>query len=261
MFRKITQEKTADATVRQIEELILDGILRPNDRLPSERDLSTELDISRPILRAALKTLEDRGLIRTRHGEGTSVAGVIGTVFEPPMIDLVRRHQRALFDFLEFRRDVETLAAGYAAERATEPDRAILREVFDAMIAAHESGDPQEESRIDVEFHTAIMEAAHNVVLMHMMRSCYQLMAQAVFQNRERLYSNPDWRDKLVTQHRRIYEAVIARNAKAAARAASEHVGFIESALRTVETIDAREAVSELKLEKFARSRSGRGRQ
>lgn len=258
MFRKITHEKTADATVRQIEELILDGILRPGDRLPAERELAGDLDISRPILRDALRTLENRKLIRTRHGEGTYVADVIGTVFEPPMIDLVRRHQRALFDYLEFRRDVEALAASYAAERATGPDRAILQQVFDAMLAAHEAGDPEEESRLDVEFHTAIMEAAHNVVLMHMMRSCYQLMAQAVFLNRERLYSNPTWRDKLVAQHRRIYEAIMARNAKAAARAANDHIDFIESALRTVESIDAREAVSELKLEKFARAKGRR---
>ena len=258
MFRKIAQEKTADATVRQIEELILDGILRPGDKLPAERELSAELDISRPILRDALKALEDRNLIRTRHGEGTYVADVIGTVFEPPMIDLVRRHQRALFDYLEFRRDVEALAAGYAAERATGPDRMILGQVFEAMLAAHEAGDPEAESRIDVEFHSAIMEAAHNVVLMHMMRSCYQLMAQAVFHNRERLYSNAAWRDKLVTQHRKIYEAIMERNARSAARAATEHVDFIESALRTVESIDAREAVSELKLEKYARAESGR---
>ncbi len=260
MFRKIAQEKTANATVRQIEELILDGILRPGDKLPAERDLAAKLEISRPILRDALKTLEDRNLIRTRHGEGTYVDDVIGTVFEPPMIDLVRRHQRALFDYLEFRRDVEALAAGYAAERATQPDRTILKQVFEAMLAAHEAGEPEEESRIDVEFHTAIMEAAHNVVLMHMMRSCYQLMAQGVFHNRERLYSNPAWRDKLVAQHSKIYEAIMARNEKAAARAATDHVDFIETALRTVESTDAREAVSELKLEKYARSESGRRR-
>jgi len=258
MFRKITQEKTADTAVRQIEELILDGVLRPGDRLPAERDLAGQMDISRPILRNALKTLEERRLIRSRHGEGTHVGDVIGTIFEAPMIDLVRRHQRAVFDYLEFRRDVEGIAAAYAAERATPSDRAILQQVFDTMLAAHEAGDPQEEARIDVEFHTAIMEAAHNVVLMHMMRSCYQLMAEGVFHNRGRLYSNPAWRDQLIDQHRRIHSAIMARDSKSAARAAQDHVDFIESALKTVDNADAREAVSQLKLKKIARAQGRR---
>lgn len=258
MFRKIAQEKTADAAVRQIEELILDGVLRPGDRLPAERDLAGQMDISRPILRDALKNLEDRALVRSRHGEGTYVADVIGTVFEAPMIGLVRRHQRAVFDYLEFRRDLEGLAAAYAAERATDADLEILQRVFSEMEAAHEAGDPADEARVDVEFHTVIMEAAHNVMLMHMMRSCYQLMAQAVFHNRERLYANAGWRDRLVDQHRAIYEAIMARDAKAARAAARSHLDFIESALKTVERADQREAVSQLKLSKIARSENRR---
>jgi GntR family transcriptional repressor for pyruvate dehydrogenase complex len=258
MFRKISQEKTADAAVRQIEELILDGVLRPGDRLPAERELAGQMDISRPILRDALKNMEDRRLIRSRHGEGTFVADVIGTVFEAPMIDLVRRHQRAVFDYLEFRRDLEGIAAAYAADRATRSDREILKRIFTAMLEAHESGDREEESRIDVEFHTVIMEAAHNVVLTHMMRSCYQLMAQAVFHNRERLYSNAGWRDRLVEQHRMIYDAIMARDAAAAGAAARSHLDFIESALKTVESTDAREAVSKLKLSKIAPPADGR---
>jgi GntR family transcriptional repressor for pyruvate dehydrogenase complex len=254
MFKKITQEKTADAVVRQIEELILDGVLRPADRLPAERELSGYLDISRPILRIALKELEERGLIRSKHGEGTHVGNVIGTVFEAPMIDLVRRHQRAVYDYLEFRRDVEGFAAAYAAERATDSDREILQRVFEMMLAAHDAENAADEARIDVEFHTAIMEAAHNVVLMHMMRSCYQLMAQAVFHNREKLYSNAGWRDRLVDQHRAIYDAIMARDADAAAAAARIHVDFIETSLKTVARVDEREAVSRLKLSKMVNS-------
>lgn len=260
MFRKIDQGKTADAAVRQIEELILQGVLRPGDRLPAERELAGRLDISRPILRDALKILDNRGLVRARHGEGTFIADVIGTVFKAPMIDLVRRHQRAVFDYLEYRRDAEAIAAGHAAERATQSDREILTRVFASIENAHRAADPLQESRADVEFHTAITEAAHNVVLTHMMRSCYRLMAEAVFHNRERLYGNPAWRDSLVEQHRAIFEAIMARDTDGARAAAREHIDFIVSALKTVESADRREAVSRLKLNKIAggeRSRAG----
>ena len=133
MFRKIVHDRTADTVIRQIEDLILDGVLRPGDRLPAERELAVEIDVSRPILRDALKELEARGLVSSRPGEGTYVAQVLGTVFEPAMVELVRRHPRAVSDYLEFRREVEGLASAFAAERATPADIAILDRLMEAM--------------------------------------------------------------------------------------------------------------------------------
>ena len=254
MFQKIAHDRSADAVVRQIERLILDGVLRPGDRLPPERELAQAVDVSRPILRAALKELEARGLIRARHGEGTYVADVIGTVFEPPMVELVRRHQRAIFDYLEFRRDIEGTAAAYAAERATEADLTIIDRIFGLMVEAHAIADPEEEARLDVEFHTAIIEAAHNVVLLHMMRSCYRLLAEGVFYNRQKIYANATWRDDLLNQHRAIHDAIKGGDRDAAQGAARAHMDFVEIALHSVDRTDARTEISELRLQKFTRA-------
>ncbi len=254
MFQKIAHDRSADAVIRQIERLILDGVLRPGDRLPPERELALAVDVSRPILRAALKALEARGLIRARHGEGTYVADVIGTVFEPPMVELIRRHQRAIFDYLEFRRDIEGTAAAYAAERATDADLTILDRIFTLMVKAHTKADPEEEARLDVEFHIAIIEAAHNVVLLHMMRSCYRLLAEGVFYNRQKIYANAAWRKELLDQHRAIRDAVKARNRDTAKKAARAHMDFVEAALHSVDRTDARAEISELRLQKFTRS-------
>lgn len=258
MFSKIQHERTADNVVRQIETLVLEGVLRPGERLPPERELASRLDVSRPILRDALKELEGRGLIRTRHGEGTFVAHVIGTVFEEPMIGLVRRHQRAIFDYLELRRDLESQAAAYAAERATEADRQILGQIFAEMLAAHREDDPEEETGLDIEFHMAVIEAAHNIVLLHMMRSCYRLLAEGVFFNRGQLYSNPAWREALLEQHRAVYEAIQARQPEQARAAAAAHVSFVEETLRRLHQSDAREQVAALRLRKYTLENSRR---
>ncbi|TYK94049.1 FadR family transcriptional regulator, partial [Streptococcus pyogenes] len=77
IFSRIDHSRTADEVVGQIEALILEGVLRPGDRLPGERDLARQFEVSRPILRDALKALEMRGLLTTRHGGGTHVADVI----------------------------------------------------------------------------------------------------------------------------------------------------------------------------------------
>ena len=93
-FRKIDHTNTANEAIRQIEFLLLDGVLSSGDRLPGERELSEQFAISRPVLRDALKELENRGLIVSRHGGGTYVADLIGQVFSKPVAELVARHER-----------------------------------------------------------------------------------------------------------------------------------------------------------------------
>ena len=95
IFAPIEHSRTSDEVVHQIESLILEGIFRAGDRLPGERELSRQFDVSRPILRDALKELEARGLLVTRHGGGTHVADIIGEVFTRPVLDLIATHKKA----------------------------------------------------------------------------------------------------------------------------------------------------------------------
>ena len=69
-FEPIPQEKLSMGVVRQIEGLILRGILRPGERLPSERELSERMGVSRPSLREALSDLQERGLLASKAGAG-----------------------------------------------------------------------------------------------------------------------------------------------------------------------------------------------
>ena len=84
------------------------------------------------------------------------------------------------------------------------------------MQAAHESGDFQEEAAIDVEFHNAIGECAHNIVLLHTLRSCYRLLSNGVFHNRLMVFALPGAREELLAQHRAIHDAVAAGDPEAA---------------------------------------------
>ena len=208
IFSRIEHSRTADEVVQQIESLILEGVLRVGDRLPGERELARQFDVSRPILRDALKVLEARGLLVTRHGGGTYVADVIGQVFTKPVMDLIATHRKAAADYLEYRREVEAIAADYAARRATADDLALLDRIMERMQAAHEAGDFEEEAAIDVEFHNAVGECAHNIILLHTLRSCYRLLSDGVFQNRLLVFNLPGAREALLAQHRAIHQAV-----------------------------------------------------
>lgn len=247
MFRKVDTQRTADAVVSQIEELILNGVLRSGDRLPPERDLSAELDVSRPVLRDALRILEERELILARQGGGTFVADVIGPIFSPPVIDLITRHPAARSDYLEFRRDIEAIAAAHAAERATAHDHDALKHILQQMDEAFEAEDEGLEPQLDIEFHQAIGEAAHNVILMHNLRSCYRLLANGVFFNRQKLYGLASARSSVLQQHHAIADSIFARDPEGAYKAAQAHIDYVATAVRNAEAEEERNAVADMR--------------
>jgi GntR family transcriptional repressor for pyruvate dehydrogenase complex len=247
VYTRIQHARTADEVVHRIEDLILEGVLRPGDRLPGERDLSSRLDVSRPILRDALKQLETRGLVVSRHGDGTRVADLIGEVFTAPVMDLVATHGKAIADYLEYRREIEGIAAGFAAARATEDDRALLSDILARMRQAHGHADFEREAALDVEFHNTVGECAHNIILLHTLRSCYRLLADGVFFNRGLIYALPDARDRLLQQHVAIGEAILAGDPDRAARAAREHIDFVEKAMSEAERTQNWQKISRLR--------------
>ncbi|KPB02534.1 FadR/GntR family transcriptional regulator [Ahrensia marina] len=247
IFSQINHARTADEVCAQIETLILEGVLRVGDKLPGERDLSEQLGISRPILREALKDLEARELLVTRHGGGTFVADVIGDVFSKTMLELIADHPKATSDYLEYRREVEAIAAAYAARRATDDDRALLTEIILRMEEAHKKEDFRDEAAIDVEFHQAICEAAHNLILLHTLRSCYRLLTNGTFFSRSLVYRAPGARTLLLKQHRAIYEAIMEADPEAAAAAAAAHMEFVEESKREAEKVGAWQTVSKLR--------------
>ena len=253
LFSRIEPSRTADDVVGQIEMLILEGVVRPGERLPGEREIARQFDVSRPTVRDALKMLEARGLVATRPGGGTHVADVIGEVFAPPVMDLIVQNRKAAADYLEYRREVEGIAAEFAAMRATADDLALLAGIMKRMEAANKRGGFDEGVAIDVEFHNAVGECAHNIVLLHTLRSCYRLLEDGVFLSRTLIYRMPSAPDMLLAQHRAIYDAIVAGDALAARKAARDHIDHIERAMTEAERTGEWQRVSRLRL----RQRSG----
>ena len=102
-FQPIDAARLSDAVVAQIEALILQGVLRPGERLPGERDLADRMGVSRPSLREALAAMQADGLLVTRPGAGVFVADVLGSAFSPALVRLIARHPQAADDYLAFR--------------------------------------------------------------------------------------------------------------------------------------------------------------
>lgn len=247
-FQKVEPEKLSQSVVRQIEGLILRGILRPGERLPSERDLAERLGVSRPSLREAVAELQVAGLLTTRAGAGIYVAEVLGSAFSPALVRLFERHDEAVNDYLAFRRDLEALAAERAARRASDTDLTVIDTIFAKMEAAHQKRDPADEARLDAEFHMAIIEASHNVIMLHMMRSIFDLLRQGVFYNRQVVFRQKTTRGTLLDQHRAIRDALLARDPAGARAAVENHLDFVARALDDDRRTQRNEAVARLRI-------------
>lgn len=246
-FQRIEAEKLSQSVVRQIELLILRGILKPGERLPSERELSERLGVSRPSLREAVADLQDRGLLAARAGAGIYVAEVLGSAFSPALIRLFASHDEAVFDYISFRRDMEGLAAERAALYGSDTDLKVIDTIFRKMEAAHSKRNPSDEAELDAQFHLAIIEASHNVVMLHMMRSMYELLREGVFYNRQMMFKQRTTRDLLLDHHRAINNALQARDPKAAREAIVTHLTYVEDDLKKKQRADRNEEVARLR--------------
>ncbi len=248
-FEKIQPEKLSNGVVRQIEGLILRGILRPGERLPAERELAERMGVSRPSLREALADLQERGLLVTRAGAGVYVADVLGSAFSEALVKLFATHEEAVFDYISFRRDMEGLAAERAARLGTDTDLKVINAIFAKMEAAHLKRDPADEAQLDADFHLAIIEASHNVIMLHMMRSMYQLLREGVFYNRQIMFKQRTTRDGLLDQHRAINAGLQARDPVAARAAVEYHLTYVERSLFDQQKADRNEAVARKRLD------------
>lgn len=247
VFLPIDHQRTADEVAEQIETLILEGVLNAGNRLPAERELAHQLDVSRPILRDALKALEGRGLLSTGR-DGTRVADVTGEVFSRPIAALIAGNAKASADYLDYRREIEAVAAGFAAERATTEDRAMLLALMARMEEAHRNDVFEVDAALDVEFHIAVGECAHNIILIHTLRACYRLLSEGVFSMRGLVYARPGARQALFDQHHAIYEAVMRGDPVGARRAAVAHIDFIAQAAAQAADHEDRARVARLRL-------------
>lgn len=248
-FEPIHPEKISHTVVRQIEQLILRGILKPGERLPSERELSERLGVSRPSLREALADLQASGLLTSRAGAGVFVGDVLGSAFSDTLVRLFASHEEAVFDYLTFRRDMEGLAAERAATYGSDTDLMVIDALFAKMETAHSKRNPAEEAALDAQFHLSIIEASHNVIMLHMMRSMYELLHEGVFYNRQIMFKQRTTRDCLLGQHRAINDALQARDPQGARRAVERHLGFVETALLDHAKAERNEAIARKRFE------------
>jgi GntR family transcriptional repressor for pyruvate dehydrogenase complex len=133
LFAPIKTSKISDEVYKQIVSLISNGQLKPGDKIPSERELSSEIGISRQSIREALNRAEVMGLIEVRQGEGSFILSSLEGLLKPPLTVIIEKEVERIFDFLEIRKLVEGWCAEKAALEATSEELEDMKEILDKM--------------------------------------------------------------------------------------------------------------------------------
>lgn len=241
--------QVADVVCERIERLIVDGVLKTGQLLPSERRLTEKLGVSRTALREGLKLLRARGIIETEQGKGSFVAQLSGHT-PTPLMHLFSSQPRTLYDLFEVRSLLEGESARLAALRGTEADFVLITRSYQALVEAHtQSLDASAHARLDHAFHLAICEASHNPVLVQTLRSLTDLLLNSVFASVNNLYHRDPQKRQIDRQHARLYNAVTGRLPEQARKAAIAHIQSICENLKEIENEEQRLVRATLRLE------------
>jgi GntR family transcriptional regulator, transcriptional repressor for pyruvate dehydrogenase complex len=229
IFERVQPPTTFEETVERLGTAIKVGLLPPGSKLPPERELAEQLDISRSTLRQALTTLVQSGhLVAARgRGGGTFVADT------PPLTIGPLPEPERLRDVLDYRVAIETGAALLAAERAQPDDLERMRDQVDAMSAIGENfervvgEDFEPYRRADIRFHIAMAEAAHSHRLVAAMTEVQGSMSEliALIAHPEEVLAQSN------AQHAQMVNLLEARDATGAAELARKHLEGTEHIL------------------------------
>jgi GntR family transcriptional regulator, transcriptional repressor for pyruvate dehydrogenase complex len=221
-FAAVRKTKVYQGVARQIERQILDGVLRPGDKLPPERELAERFEVSRSAVRDAIRTLEMIGLLEPRHGEGTVVRDLSPDSLVSPLASMLVRRHELVAELLDVRKMLEPPLAARAALRASEQEVADLEDILRRQRGKLLEGELAIEE--DSEFHYAIAQAAKNSVVLKVLDVLMDLLRKT----REQSLQVQGRRRKSFAGHRRILAAIKRRDAAAAESAMRRHLEEIE---------------------------------
>lgn len=221
MYIPIQSMKVFEQVAVQIEKRILEGELRSGDRLPTERELAEQFQVSRTAVREAMKILAQKGLVDMRPGRGTIIIDGSHEAMQDS-IGLVMKLRLGEVggsdNLVEVREILETEIAALAAARATEKEIAAMRQAVQAMDESLNKADGY--IAADNQFHEALAQATQNTLILILVNSIVNLLSE----QRKQVFQVEGGPQRGQIHHRRILDSVIRRDPEAARSAMRSHL-------------------------------------
>ncbi len=228
-LKPVKTKKVYEEIIEQVKSLIIEGVLKPGDRLIPEREMADKLRVGRSAVREAYRALEAMGLIEIRQGEGTFIKDVNTDHLAQALALVLATEKDAMLELLELRKIIEVGASGLAALRCTGEELEKMERALAQMEKDIEAGELGQKA--DWQFHYAVAEATRNSLIVRLMDSLKEIMSVLQEKAREELYQTPGTPQRLLKEHRAIYEAIKSGQDKAAQKAMYEHLDRVEKSL------------------------------
>jgi GntR family transcriptional repressor for pyruvate dehydrogenase complex len=211
----------AEDAIATIKSMIVEGKLKPHQRMPSEQELAAALGVSRPTLREATRALVALNILEVKHGDGTFVTSLDPELLAQPIDFLLCLDKENFGVLIETREVLETAIAGLAAVRATEADVARLQGTVEEY--SKSLSRVSQCILLDQRFHMELAEAARSPILASMLSTMSMLAAKS----RQTTARSAAVRQRSDNDHRAILAAVVAKDAGRARTAMGAHLHHV----------------------------------
>lgn len=219
-FSELDKVSLSDQVVVQIQQMIQSGKLKPGDKLPSERKLCQQFNISRLPLREALKSLQSLNTIETRTGDGYYVKGLETASLVKFIEDAADQREETLESWREARLTIELAAVEFACSRRTDEDIANMKLVNQKMLKALSRGDKEQTLIESINFHNTLMEASKNRFFKTIM-DCFK---EVQYEGRMKTLEVDHRYEQAVKEHMAITEAIVRRDTELAKQLIRDHL-------------------------------------
>ncbi len=225
LFKPIKKTRVYEEIVAKIKDMIEKGRFKSGDQLPVERELAEMFRVSRSSVREALRTLESKGFLESRQGNGTYIASQPVESLVSPMASVIFTEKDGQRELFEMRRLIEPQLAYLAAERATPDDIQTLEKI----LALQETEIARGESATDVDknFHYILAKASKNKFMIRITDNIMDLLVES----RDKYLQVEGRPEKSVYRHRQVLEAIKAGDPESAMKLMRDHLMDIESSL------------------------------
>jgi GntR family transcriptional repressor for pyruvate dehydrogenase complex len=235
MYKTVQSSRLYEQIVQQIEDSISQGALKPGDQLPAERDLARQFGVSRTAVREAVKALREKGLVAAHPGRGTFVTNGTTQVIRQSLDLMMKIGQvDGMPHLAEIRQILEPEIAALAAARIEEQHLAMMREAYSVMEKSLK--DPDAYIEADLDFHLALAEAAGNPLILSLIDSIVGLLRE----QRIKIFHVDGGPERGQSHHKRILEAVEARDAEKARAAMRAHLKQVREDGHVVPQVERR---------------------
>lgn len=226
-FAVVSRSTLPEEIANRLLVMIREQELRPGDKLPAERNLARMMEVSRPVVREALRALALMRVVDIRQGDGTYITSLEPRQLVAHLDFVFSKDSVALVQLLEARRVVEAGNVRLAALRVTENEITELEGLVHSL--ADSIDDPDRFSELDIALHVAVCAAADNFLLLQFMN----IVSTLGKVSRERTGGRREVREAAVHDHQRLLEALRAHDPDAAGRAMLNHLDHVEDGLRS----------------------------